>query len=468
MSEQTSTHRADADAHGRGDAPAAFPRFSPALLVDLYELTMLQAYFAEDMHESAAFSLFVRRLPERRNYLLACGLDDVLAFLETLRFDDPALAYLDSLGRFSDPFLEYLSQLRFTGDVHAVPEGTPLFASEPILEISAPLAEAQLVETFVMNQVHLQTLLASKAARVVEAARGRQVVDFGLRRMHGIDAGLKAARAFHVAGVDATSNVAAGQVYGVKVAGTMAHSYIQAHEDEYEAFRAFARLHPDTVLLVDTYDTAAGVRKVAALSRELGADFTVGAVRLDSGDLRELAFAARRILDDAGLQRVGIFASGGLDEDQVARLVADGAPIDGFGVGTDMGVSRDVPALDIVYKLVEYAGRGRLKLSPGKALLPGRKQVYRVERDGFAVHDVLARADEPPHGRPLLRPVMRDGARLPEGRTSLDEARAHAKRELDRLPAAIRALDPAPTGYPVHVSEPLAAAGEALRRAHEA
>ena len=219
------------------------------------------------------FSLFVRRLPKRRNYLLACGLDDVLAFLETLRFDQPALAYLDSLGQFSAAFLRDLEVFRFTGNVWAVPEGTPVFANEPLVEVEAPIAESQLVEAFVMNQIHLQTVLASKAARVVEAAGGRQVVDFGLRRMHGIDAGLKAARAFHVAGVHATSNVAAGQAYGLKIAGTMAHSYIQAHDDEGDAFRAFAHLYPDTVLLVDTYDTLAGVRKVVDLARELGPAF---------------------------------------------------------------------------------------------------------------------------------------------------------------------------------------------------
>lgn len=277
--------------------------FSPVLLTDLYELTMLQAYFEEHMSEVAVFSLFVRRLPERRNYLLACGLDDVLAFLETLRFDQAALAYLDSIGRFSERSLRYLEQLRFTGDVYAIPEGTPMFANEPLVEIEAPIAEAQLVEAFVMNQIHLQTVLASKAARVVEAARGRQVVDFGLRRMHGTDAGLKAARAFHIAGVHATSNVAAGQAYGLRVAGTLAHSYIQAHDDEYEAFRAFARLYPDTVLLVDTYDTLAGVRKVIDLAQELGPQFRVSAVRLDSGDLGDLAFKARRMLDDGPIPR---------------------------------------------------------------------------------------------------------------------------------------------------------------------
>lgn len=443
------------------------PSFSAALLTDLYELTMLEAYFEERMEEVAVFSLFVRRLPDRRNYLLACGLDDVLAFLETLHFDEPALAYLESLGRFSDRFLRHLERLRFTGDVYAVAEGTPVFADEPLLEIEAPIAEAQLVETFVMNQMHLQTVLASKAARVVRAAAGRQVVDFGLRRMHGIDAGLKAARAFHIAGVDATSNVAAGQAYGLRVAGTIAHSYIQAHDDEQEAFRAFSRLYPDTVLLVDTYDTMAGVRKVVDLAAELGPEFRVSGVRLDSGDLAALSTAARRILDAAGLRRVTIFASGGLNEDEIDRLVTVGSPIDGFGVGTDMGVSRDVPSLDIAYKLVEYAGLVRTKLSTGKELLPGRKQIFRVERDGTAEHDVLGRRDETLAGRPLLQHVMAGGRRLPAGRVTLDQARARAGDELGRLPAGVRALPPADPPYAVRLSRALQDDRDRLRREHE-
>jgi nicotinate phosphoribosyltransferase len=444
------------------------PRFSPVLLTDLYELTMLQAYFEEGMSGEAVFSLFVRRLPSRRNYVLACGLDDVLTFLETLRFDQPALEYLESLGRFSSRFLQYLEELRFTGHVHAVSEGTPIFANEPIVEVVAPIAEAQVVEVFVMNQIHLQSVLASKAVRIVEAAQGRQVVDFGLRRMHGTDAGLKAARAFHIAGVHATSNVAAGQAYGLRIAGTLAHSYIQAHDDEYEAFRAFARLYPDTVLLVDTYDTLAGVQKVIDLARELGRDFHVSAIRLDSGDLHDLSVRARHLLDRAGLRSVGIFASGNLDEDGIARLVAAGAPIDGFGVGTEMGVPPDAPTLDIAYKLVEYAGRGRMKLSPGKSLLPGRKQIFRVERDGLAEHDVLARYDEPVHGRPLLQPVMKNGARLPEGRATLDDARARTKTEVDRLPAALRAIQPASQPYRVDVSDALARDLESVRRRAQA
>jgi nicotinate phosphoribosyltransferase len=442
------------------------PRYSPCLFTDLYELTMLEGYFEERMSDVAVFSLFVRRLPQGRNYLLACGLDDVLAFLETVRFDQAALAYLESLGRFSPPFLRHLEQFRFTGDVYAVPEGTPVFPNEPLLEVEAPISEAQLVEAFVMNQVHLQTVLASKAARVVEAAAGRRIVDFGLRRMHGTDAGLKAARAFFIAGVDATSNVAAGQAYGMPVAGTLAHSYIQAHDDEYEAFRAFARLYPDTVLLVDTYDSLAGVRKVVDLARELGPRFRISAVRLDSGDLAALAFGARRILDEAGLQSVGIFASGGLNEHEIARLVAGGTPITGFGVGTDMGVSADAPSLDIAYKLVEYAGSGRIKLSKGKALLPGRKQIFRVERDGVADHDVLGRRDESPCGRPLLRRVMKHGERCSDGKVTLEDARRHARHELGRLPARLRSITEAIPPYRVDLSAALERERESVEGQH--
>lgn len=439
--------------------------YSVALLTDLYQLTMLQAYAEEQMDEPAVFSLFVRRLPRERNYLLACGLDDALAYIETLRFDASALAYLASLARFSDRFLEQLARFRFTGDVYAVAEGTPVFAHEPIVEVVAPIAQAQLLETLLMNQIHLQMVVASKAARVVEAAQGRTVVDFGLRRMHGIDAGMKAARACYVAGVAATSNVAAGQAYGLPVSGTMAHSYVQAHESELDAFRAFARLYPDTILLVDTYDTIAGVRKVVQLAREMGPDFRASAIRLDSGDLAALAIESRRILDAAGLQRVQIFASSSLNEVEIARLLDAGAPIDGFGVGTEMGVSRDVPTVDIVYKLVEYAGRGRMKLSPGKEVLPGRKQVFRVERGGVADHDILARHGEHVDGRPLLEPVMKDGVRLPAGRITLADARARAAREVATLPPRVRRNAPADPAYRVDVSVALNADRDRLRPA---
>jgi nicotinate phosphoribosyltransferase len=430
-----------------------------ALFTDLYELTMLQAYRREGMHAPAVFSLFVRRLPPGRNVLLACGIDTLLDALAALRFDDDGLACLARTGRFAPDFLDWLAGLRFTGSVRAVAEGTPVFAGEPILEVTAPLPEAQLLETLVMNAVHLQTLAASKALRVVAAARGRAVVDFGMRRAHGTDAALRAARAFHIAGVAATSNVLAGRTWGVPLAGTMAHSYVQAHGDEAEAFRAFTTLYPDTTLLVDTYDTLDGVRRVIDLARETGDRFRVQAIRLDSGDLADLARRARALLDGAGLHGVRIFASGGLDEDAIAALLDAGAPIDAFGVGSAMAVSADAPALDIVYKLVEYDGRARLKLSTGKPVLPGPKQVWRLEADGRARGDVIGRAGEALDGRPLLRTVMRDGRRTvpPE---PLETARARAAAELAALPDAVRGLAPAEPPYPVAVSRAL----DALRR----
>jgi nicotinate phosphoribosyltransferase len=414
---------------------------------------MMQAYVEEGMDDQAVFSLTVRRLPATRNYLLACGIDTVLDYLENLRFSAQDLAYVSSLGQFSPRFLDWLGGFRFSGDVYAVAEGTPVFANEPILEIAAPIAEAQLIETIVLNQIHLQTVLASKAVRVVTAAQGRPVVDFGARRMHGTDAAVKGARAFHIAGVASTSNVLAGHLYGLPVSGTMAHSYVQAHDDEVTAFRAFARLYPETTLLVDTYDSLEGVHWVVKLAKELGGDFKVGAIRLDSGDLGALAKQSRHVLDDSGLGAVRIVASGGLDEHAIAGLLASGAPIDGFGIGTRMGVSTDAPDLDIAYKLVDYAGKGRLKLSTGKRVLPGRKQVFRTETDAMTVGDVIGRAGEELPGTPLLRPVMRGGKRLPEARDSLEDMRRRAAKAVSRLPAPVRAIEPADPSYPVEISD---------------
>ncbi len=439
-----------------------------ALITDLYQLTMAQAYWQEDMTAPAVFDLFCRHLPEQRSYLVACGLEDALDYLEELHFSDGELAYLDSLGRFTPGFLDYLSGLRFTGTVRAMPEGTVAFANEPLLEVEAPLPEAQLVETFLLNQVHYQTLVASKAARVVGAARGRAVVDFGLRRYHGVDAGLKAARAAHVAGVGATSNVQAGHRYGIPVSGTMAHSYVLAHADERAAFRAFARLYPDTVLLVDTYDTLEGVEEVIRLARDLGSDFHVRAIRIDSGDLGAAAAAARKRLYEAGLANVGIFVSGDLDEHRIAELVAADAPVNGFGVGTRLGTSADAPFLNSAYKLVEYAGRPRMKLSSGKLTLPGRKQVFRVLEKSRAARDVLGLHDESVAGRPLLRPVMREGERLPGASPPLAEVRAYCAEELGTLPEALRALEPPERPYPVEISFGLAAERDhALRQLEE-
>ena len=433
------------------------------LFTDLYELTMLQAYLEEGLQDTAVFSLFVRRLPDGRHVLVACGLDTLLEQLESLRFSSEDLAYLTSLQLFSAPLLAWLGRFRFTGDVYAVPEGTPVFADEPIVEVVAPLPEAQLLETLVMNQIHLQTVLASKAVRVVAAARGRGVIDFGARRSHGLDAAILGARACYVAGVHGTSNVFAGRRFGIPVSGTMAHSYVQAHASEREAFRAFATTFPGTVLLVDTYDTLAGVRHVIDLMTGAAPPPRISAIRLDSGDLGALARASRRLLDEAGLTGIRIFASGGLDEYEIARLVAAGAPIDGFGVGTGMSVSGDAPALDIVYKLTEYAGEGRTKLSSGKPILPGRKQVFRrdpAERHGG---DVIGRFDEHLDGRPLMEMVMRGGRRLRPA-LDLEAVRAHAARELAGLPRDVTAVEGPVVPYRVTVSAALERDHEEVRR----
>ncbi len=434
--------------------PAGDP--NSALFTDLYELRMARSYFERGIEGRAVFDLFVRALPPQRNYLVAAGLDDVLRYLEAFAFSTQALQQLAAVDDFPDAVLERFAALRFTGDVYAVPEGTPIFAGEPIIEVVAPLPEAQLVETYLINQIHFQTMIASKGARVVDAADGRPVADFGARRAHGTDAALKAARALYIAGVDATSNVLASRTYGIPAAGTMAHSYVQAHDRELDAFRNFVRSYPQTTLLVDSYETAEGVRNVIRLARELGDGFAVSAVRLDSGDLEAEAREARRLLDAAGLTAVRIIASGGLDEHSVAALVAAGAPIDGFGVGTRMDVSADAPSLDAVYKLVEYDGGGRVKLSPGKATVPGRKQIFRSSEGGVITGDVLALHDEQLDGTPLLRPVMRAGRRLPDAAVSLAQSRDYARRQRDALPPALRALAPA-AAFPVALSPALQA-----------
>jgi nicotinate phosphoribosyltransferase len=442
---------------------AGGPGNGAELFTDLYELTMLQAYFNEAMHEEAVFDLFIRGLPPERNFLVAAGLQQVLEYLEDLNFSAESLVYLETLKLFSDDFLEYLSDLHFTGQVRAIPEGTVVFADEPLLEVAAPMPQAQLIETYLLNQITFQTLIASKGARAVLAARGKTLVDFGSRRAHGSDAALKAARALYLAGYDSTSNVLAGERYGIPVAGTMAHSYIQAHDTEAEAFQEFVRSFPDTVLLIDTYDTVEGVRRAIETARAMGRP-NIRAVRLDSGDLFELSTTARRILDSAGFKDIGVFASGGLDELEINRLLAAGAPIDAFGVGTSAVVSSDAPALDSVYKLVSYAGRPRIKLSTGKVTLPGRKQVFRRSRNGRFEEDEIALANERLEGEPLLVEVMRDGRRTSEGLAMLLGARERTKSQLAGLPPEIGNLEPALTLYPVKRSRALALELEQLRQ----
>jgi nicotinate phosphoribosyltransferase len=433
-----------------------------ALLTDLYELTMMQAYYAEGMTDTAVFDLSVRTLPPQRNFLLAAGLADVLDYLETLTFDADALAYLASLGTFSADFLTRLESFRFTGSVWAMPEGTVTFAVEPLLEVIAPLPEAQLIETYLLNQVTFQTAVASKAARCVMAAEGRPVIDFGARRTHGTDAAIKAARATYLAGFAATSNVLAGQRYGIPVTGTMAHSYVQSHDSEREAFEMFTRQYSGTTLLVDTYDTEEGIRTAIEAVRAAGDSTRIRALRLDSGELDALAHRARALLDNAGMHDVGVVVSGGLDEHAIAHLVAAGAPITSYAVGTRVGTSSDAPTLDSVYKLVEYAGHGRAKFSADKATLPGRKQVFREYAGNEAAHDYVAAVDERVDGTPLLVEVMRDGRRLSLD-LSLDAAREGARASLGALPKALRGLDAASQPYNVEVSPRLLEMQERLR-----
>lgn len=427
-----------------------------ALLTDLYQLTMLQTYFERGMRETAVFELFVRRLPPQRNFLVAAGLEQALEYLEGLRFEEEELRWLADCGRFSRSCLDELAALRFTGDVDAMPEGTVFFPEEPLLRVVAPLPEAQLVETRLINLLNFQTMIASKAARCVLAAPGRLLVDFGLRRAHGAEAGLLAARGAAIAGFAGTSAVLAGPRFGIPLYGTMAHSYVQAHEEEVAAFADFARTQSGPiVLLIDTYDTEAAAAKVVRLATALRREgLRVDGVRLDSGDLAEHARKVRRILDEGGHPEVTIFASGNLDEWRLQELVSGGAPIDGFGVGTDLVTSADYPSLDCAYKLQEYAGVARRKRSEGKSTWPGRKQVWRVrDRAGGLDHDVLALEAGAREGEALLQPAMR-AARRVMARASLEEMKRRAAQGLASLPERLRALEQAEP-YEVRIDDGL-------------
>jgi nicotinate phosphoribosyltransferase len=426
------------------------------LLTDLYQLNMMQAYLDRGDTQPAVFEFFMRRLPARRGFLLAAGLEQALDFLEGLRFTSEEIAWLAATGRFGQMLLDYLAGLRFTGDVHAMAEGTVFFADEPILRITAPLPQAQLVETRLMNIVHFQCLIAAKAARMVLAAPGKLMVDFGLRRAHGAEAGLMAARASYIAGFAGTATVLADQLFGIPIYGTMAHSFIQAHDDEAAAFEMFAQSRPENLtLLIDTYDTEAGAHKAVALAPRLAArGINIRAVRLDSGDLLALSKSVRRILDEGGLNEVRIFASGGLDEDSVAAMLRAGAPIDGFGMGTSLTTSSDVAALDCVYKLQEYAGLPRRKQSTGKATWPGRKQVWRqYDGTGRMCADVLSLESDRQEGEPLLQLVMQGGRRVGPS-PPLADIRTRAARGLARLPERLRDRRP-DASYRVEIGGPL-------------
>lgn len=438
----------------------AYKEEDMSLFTDFYELTMCAAYFDNNNFETATFDCFIRRLPENRSYFLFTGLEQILLYLQIIKFTEPHLAYLKRQG-FHQKFLDYLRDFKFTGDVWAVPEGTVAFPNEPLVRITAPIIEAQIVETFILNTINLQTTMSTKASRVIHAAKGKSVIEFGLRREQGIDAGMKVARSSYIAGCKGTSNVLAGMVYDIPVFGTMAHSFIMSYPKELDAFRAFAKTFPDkSTLLIDTYDDIAGAEKAVTVAKELEAKgFRLGGVRLDSGDLAESSKKIRKLLDDNDLGYVKIFVSGDLDEFRIAELLSKGAKIDSFGVGTKMGTSSDRPYLDVIYKLCETMTSPNvfspiMKLSTDKLTLPGRKQVYRYKDEaGNYLRDVIALASERVDAEPLLVKVMSEG-KLTYTLPSLTQIKDYAAENLSKLPEKHKALIGAET-YPVELSQQL-------------
>ncbi|MFB0565244.1 MAG: nicotinate phosphoribosyltransferase [Candidatus Aminicenantaceae bacterium] len=430
-------------------------RESLALFTDLYELTMAACYFDYSMFEPATFSLFIRDYPPSRRYFVSAGLPDVLDYLENLKFSSDDLEYLEHTKIFKPEFLSYLEKFRFTGDVFALPEGYLFFTDEPVLEVTSPLIEAQIIETFVINAINLQVLIATKASRCVHAAWPRKLVDFSLRRTQGKDAGLKVARASFIGGFLGTSNVLAGKMYGIPVFGTMAHSFVTSFEKEIDAFRAYAQTFPEnSILLVDTYDTLSGTAKAAEVGKEMmrRGDKLKG-VRLDSGDMAQLSKKVKDILKEAGLQESTIFASGGFDEYRIREVIQQGGEIDSFGVGTKMGVSADAPYFDMAYKLVTYAGRPIMKLSPGKVTLVGEKQVFRfTDSGGMLKNDVIGlRGDELQGGEPLLQSVMEKG-KITYKTPPLPEIQRSFLDEFSRLNEEYKSLDAGAKKYPVGLS----------------
>jgi nicotinate phosphoribosyltransferase len=425
-----------------------------ALLTDLYELTMLQGYWQHKMHENAVFEFFVRDLSKHRNFLVAAGLEQAIEYLEKLAFSPAEIEWLGQSRRFQPEFVTWLKNLRFTGHVNAMPEGTLFFPNEPIVQVVAPLPEAQLVETRLINLLNFQTTIASKAARSVLVAPGKLLVDFGLRRAQGAEAGLMAARAAYIAGFSGSSTVLASRQFDIPIYGTMAHSFVQAHPDEMTAFMRFAEANPDNVvLLIDTYDTEAAAGKIVHLATQLKpCAIDIKAVRIDSGDLGSHARKVRQILDQGGLSNVQIFASGNLDEYVLQKLIEGGAPIDGFGIGTRLDTSSDAPYLDCAYKLMEYGGRPCRKRSEGKTTWPGRKQVYRrFDKQGCIDGDVLTVGDDHQEGEPLLRPVLRGGKRV-ENPVALSALREYTTRQLRCLPQRLRTLDQAAEPLKISIS----------------
>lgn len=426
-----------------------------ALFTDLYELTMAASYFEQGTMGSASFSLFVRNYPPHRSYFVSAGLAEVLEYLEELSFTPEDLGYLESTGLFKSDFLSYLEGFKFTGDVLAIPEGRLFFVNEPILEVTAPMIEAQIVETFIINAINLQSMIATKASRSFHAAQRRPLVDFALRRTQGTDAGIKVARATFIGGFTGTSNVLAGKQLGIPLYGTMAHSFITSFEKEIDAFRAYVRSFPqNSVLLVDTYDTLSGVRNAARVGQEMAQKGEkLGGVRLDSGDMVQLSKKVRKILDGAGLRNTQIFASGAFDEYKIQKLLNQGAEIDAFGVGTKMGVSADAPYLDMAYKLVKYEGRPVLKLSPGKLTLTSDKQLFRSQTArGRLREDTIGLRDEMHEGaEALLKKVMTKGKALSPP-PSLTQIQKTFFNEFQKLEERYKSLEGAESDFPVRIS----------------
>ncbi|MBI4447983.1 nicotinate phosphoribosyltransferase [Candidatus Woesearchaeota archaeon] len=430
------------------------------MLTDLYQLTMAASYHGNNNQEEATFDMFIRKLPKDRNYLIAAGLEQVIEYLENLHFTEEDIQYLREQQLFTEDFLQYLKKFKFEGEVYAVQEGTPIFDNEPIMRITAPKIQAQIVETFILNTINFQTMIASKASRIVQTANPQKVVDFGLRRAHGSDAGMKAARASYIAGCVATSNVKAGKQYSMPISGTMAHSYIMDEETELEAFRNYAKTFKNQpkalTLLIDTYDTIQGAKNAAIIAKELEKEGKkISAVRLDSGDLTKLSIEVRKILDEQGLNYVKIFASNDLNEYKIKQLQEQGAKIDAYGVGTEMATSKDHPALPGVYKLAETTKNGkkipRMKLSEDKNTMPGRKQAYRLySENGKMLNDIIALETEKIEGEPLLQKVMQNGKRL-QPKKSLGKIRSYCLQQVDKLPDELKKID-AKTNYKVGIA----------------
>jgi nicotinate phosphoribosyltransferase len=427
------------------------------LFTDLYELTMAASYYAHSVFSKATFSLFVRDNRSTRNFFVAAGLEQVLEELSSFRFSEQDISYLRKSGRFSTDFIHYLKQLRFSGEVYAMSEGSIFFANEPVLEVSAPIIEAQIIETFLLNTIGFQTMIASKAARCVHAAAGRSLIDFSLRRTQGRDAGIKVARSTFLAGFSATSNVLAGKIYDIPISGTMAHSYVSAFDSELEAFFAYSDTFPDqSIFLIDTYDTLEGVVNAVTVAKKMKEKgHALIGVRLDSGDMVELSRKVRNILDEAGLYDVKIFASSGFDEYKIAKVISEGASIDAFGVGTKVGVSADAPFVDIVYKMVRFKGSDKRKLSPGKVTLAGEKQVFRKsDRSGQYQEDIVGLRNERIDGAvPLLEKVM-EGGKIRRLHSPLQAIQDRFKNNFSSLPDTYKSIREY-TPYPVRLSRRL-------------